>query len=117
MTMLTIDTTDNRTAKALEIAANAGQWIKVRGKDGQPLAFGVPSETVAGRYYLVTSARCECADFRRRGLPCKHITAVALYVAVKRAEKSRPARRKRGTAACVAATTRYDDIFKRFAGE
>src|SRR6266542_2245373 len=38
MAMLMIDTEDNRTAKALQIAADAGQWIKVRTKDGQPLA-------------------------------------------------------------------------------
>jgi hypothetical protein len=117
MTMLTIDTQDSRTAKALEIAVNAGQWIKVRGKDGQPFAFGVPSQTEPGRYYLVNTRQCECNDFRRRGQPCKHITAVVLHVAIKRAEKARPARRTRGTAACVAATARYDDIFKRFAGE
>src|SRR3979409_2371608 len=96
MTMLTIDTHDNRTAKALEIAPKSGPGIRERTKDGQPLAFGVPSQRVAGRYYLVTTRSCQCADFKRRGQPCKHIAAVALVVAVRRAEKARPATRRQG---------------------
>jgi predicted nucleic acid-binding Zn finger protein len=89
MTVLTIDTRDNRTAKALHIAANAGQWIRVRGKDGRPLAFGVPSQRNPNVYYLVTTRTCTCVDFKRRGQPCKHVAAVAIYVALKRAEQSR----------------------------
>ena len=84
-----LDTTDQRTARALVIAADAGQWIKVRSKDGHPLAFGVPSQTVAGRYYMVTTNSCQCQDFRRRaGRACKHINAVAVYVALVRASTS-----------------------------
>src|SRR5260221_8718014 len=105
MTMLTIDTEDTRTAKALQLAASAGQWVKVRGKDGRPLAFGVPSQRTQGVYYLVTTQRCQCVDFKRRGQPCKHIAAVALHVALVKAEK------------LTATAARYDDIFKRFEGE
>lgn len=112
MTVLTIDTQDSRTAKALQIAANAGQWIRVRSKEGRPLAFGVPSQTHSGTYYMATTQSCTCEDFKRRGQPCKHIAAVALIVAVKRSQKAHPTRQR--TAALAA---RYDDIFKRFAGD
>jgi predicted nucleic acid-binding Zn finger protein len=105
MTMLTIDTEDSRTAKALQLAANAGQWIKVRDKDGRPLAFGVPSQHTPSQYYLVTTHRCECVDFKRRGQPCKHIAAVAIHVARVKAEK------------ITTNAARYDEIFKRFGGD
>src|SRR5713226_6764993 len=111
MTMLTIDTQDTRTAKALQIASTAGRWIKCRTKAGQPLAFGVPSQRDPSRCYLVTTRNCQCVDFKRRGQPCKHIAAVAIFVALNRAEKVGPARRQ---PAVVATAARYDDIFKRF---
>jgi hypothetical protein len=96
MTLLTFDTHDSRAGKALQIAAGAGQWIKCRTKDGQPFAFGVPSQRKAGIYYLVTTERCQCVDFKRRGQPCKHIAAVAIFVALKRAERSRRTHNGRG---------------------
>src|SRR6266542_6538179 len=92
MTMLTIDTQDNRTGKALLISADAGQWIKVRSKDGQPLAFGVPSQRNPDVHYLVTTTSCQCVDFKRRGQPCKHVQAVAIYVALRRASRARSGR-------------------------
>jgi hypothetical protein len=55
VTLLTIDTEDNRTAKALLIASTANQWIRCRTKDGRPLAFGVPSQRDPNRFYLVTT--------------------------------------------------------------
>ena len=93
MAMLMIDTENNRTAKALQIAADAGQWIKVRSKDGQPLAFGVPSQRNPSHYYMVTARSCQCVDFKHRGQPCKHVQAVAIYVALRRASQNGPRRR------------------------
>ena len=34
---ITIDTNDSRSRKALEIAAEAGQWAKCRARDGRKL--------------------------------------------------------------------------------
>jgi hypothetical protein len=87
---ITFNAEDPRTVRAIELAANAGQWLACRDRDGQVL-FGVPSQHHAGRYYLVSETSCDCPDFRRHGLsparlgmagthqPCKHILAVRLH--------------------------------------
>jgi hypothetical protein len=93
---ITINADDPRTIRALEIAADAGQWLLCRTPAGDE-AFGVPSQCDAGRYYLVTGSSCDCPDFRRNGLsparrgaagehrPCKHILAVRLHTELVRA--------------------------------
>ena len=48
-----IDSADARSLKAVEIAAGAGQWLKVRTRDGRKW-YGIPSERIPARYYLVT---------------------------------------------------------------
>lgn len=78
-----IDLEDQRARKALVLAADAGQWLRVRTKTGEPLAFAVPSQRRPGVYYLATTTRCQCVDFQRRQQPCKHALAVALYVALR----------------------------------
>ena len=77
--ILTINSQDDRSLKAIEIAANAGQWLKVRRHDGVKL-YGIPSSSVPGLYYLTTLTTCTCPDFARRGLPCKHVKAAKLHV-------------------------------------
>ena len=125
---ITISSEDPRSIKAIEIAASAGQWLKCRSVDGQK-AFGVPSQCKASRYYLVTCSSCDCQDFRRNGLsgarlghagehrPCKHVLAVRLYCELAKAQKARPASRRRSNLSVVATAAKYDDIFKRFEGE
>jgi hypothetical protein len=81
MTMMTISDQDPRSIKAVEIAAGAGQWLKCRTSDGWK-AYGIPSQCLPGRYYLVDVERCTCADFTRRQVACKHIMAVRLHVAL-----------------------------------
>jgi predicted nucleic acid-binding Zn finger protein len=101
---ITFSADDPRTIRALELAAEAGQWLKCRDRDGQVL-YGVPSQAIRGRYYLVTDATCDCPDFRHNGLTaarvgrsgvhreCKHILAVRLHdelvEAVRQAEPRR----------------------------
>lgn len=93
MSTITLPADDPRGAKAVAIAANAGQFLKVRLRDGSK-AYGVPSQCPArpGVYYLTTATACTCEDFRRHGLRrgrvgrggahgfCKHILAVRLTV-------------------------------------
>jgi hypothetical protein len=84
---ITISSQDPRSLKAVEIAANAGQWLKCRGQDGRK-AFGVPSQSAAGHYYLTTQASCTCPDAQRHeGMACKHQLAVRLHVALVRAQQ------------------------------
>lgn len=85
---ITISSSDPRSLKAVEIAATSGQWLKCRGADGSK-RYGIPSQSVAGLYYLTDTRACTCPDFQRRGGPCKHIAAVRLHVARIRAEHAR----------------------------
>ncbi len=86
--MTTTDsTTLARQFRADSILANAGQWLRIRSKDGCPLAFGVPSTSDPSRVYLVRPNACTCPDFQQRGRPCKHAIAVAAYVERVRAQR------------------------------
>jgi hypothetical protein len=98
----TISADDPRTIRAIEIAADAHQWVTYRDRDGQE-AYRVPSQGDAGRSYLVTPSSCDCADFRRNetilpavldqaGEPraCKHMLAVRLYRELVRAQANDP---------------------------
>lgn len=115
-----IDATDARSIKALELAAGASSWLKVRSIEGE-LGFGIPSSCQPGRFYLVTAEACDCPDFKRHGLSrgrigevgghmaCKHVRAVQLHEElVRAAETARPKRRR---LQIVNAAARYDQIF------
>src|SRR5437868_8525379 len=101
---VTISADDPRTIRAIEIAADADQWLVYRDQDGHQ-AYGVPSQSERGRYYLVTPASCDCPDFARHGVPsatasteatelraCKHILAVRLHDELVRAQELQPQR-------------------------
>jgi len=101
MSTVLLPTTDPRGAKAVELAADAGQWIKCRTSDGRK-AYGVPSSK-PGRYYLVTRYSCDCKDAEfNQGRECKHILAVRLHCELVAEQRDADNARK------------YDDIFKRF---
>jgi hypothetical protein len=99
---ITISAEDPRSIKAIEIAAAAGQWLKVRTADGQ-VAFGIPSQCdqADGRFYIVDGQSCDCEDFKRHGLSaerrgverdhlaCKHILAVRLHCELETAMRQR----------------------------
>ncbi|MDQ6674287.1 MAG: SWIM zinc finger family protein [Chloroflexota bacterium] len=106
---VTISADDPRTIRAIEIAADADQWLVYRNADGNE-AFRVPSQSERGRYYLVTPSSCDCPDFTRRAASavtpgdaddqhaCKHMLAVRLHCELVRAqqhESRRTARRRR----------------------
>src|SRR5258708_5631946 len=122
---ITINADDPRDVKALEIAAAAGQWLKVRSIDGE-LAFGIPSQCRAkdGRYYVVTAASCDCEDFNRQGPgrgriadagmhgPCKHVRAVQLHAELVKAQQAQPKRHRQSDRVTdpACATRGADDV-------
>jgi len=123
---VTISSDDPRSIKAIQIAAGAGQWLKLRSFDGE-LGYGIPSQCAqkAGRYYLVTASECDCEDFKRNGLTrgrigeagyhgdCKHMRAVQLHDELLRAQQIRPRPRPRLPANVIALAERYSQIFGR----
>lgn len=100
-----LDLADPRAAKALVIAADAGQWLKCRTGDGRKL-YGIPSQSKRGMYHMANTQQCDCPDFTRwhRG-DCKHVLAVRLHVALVNAQK-RSVRRK-----TAKVTTQSDERF------
>ena len=102
---VTISADDPRTIRALEIAAEADQWLKGRNRDGEEV-FGVPSQSDPSHYYIVTRSSCDCPDFRHSGgsgdegaepRACKHVLAVRLHTELVKAQQhqARPSSRAR----------------------
>lgn len=77
MTMTTSD--QKRQDQARFIVQRASGWIKIRTKDGRPLAYGIPSSTRPGLFHLADTRRCTCKD-AEYGHWCFHSRAVALWV-------------------------------------
>ena len=96
MTTVLVSESDPRGAKAVAIAADAGQWAKCTTRDGSHKYYGIRSSD-GGHYYLVTRSSCTCYDGQRR--TCKHQLAVQLHCAL--VEEQRNA-------------AKYEDIFARF---
>ena len=85
---ITISADDPRTIKAIEIAADADQWVACHTPDGEA-AYRVPSQGQLGRFYVVSESRCDCLDFQQGEggdhRACKHVLAVRLHNELKRA--------------------------------
>ena len=65
-------TTRSRFSRGMLLALSR-RIVKVHDED----AWLVESETTDGKFYKVTEAGdCECPDFQRRGLTCKHMWAL-----------------------------------------
>jgi hypothetical protein len=91
----TISADDPRTIRAIEIAAEADQWLTGHNQAGEAV-FGVPSQAEPGRYYIVTRSSCECADFKQHpDSACKHMLAVRLHTELVRAHQQLPRRREK----------------------
>lgn len=93
---ITISADDPRTIRAIEIAAQARNWLRCRTGSGVE-AFRVPSQSQPGLYYFVTAAGCTCPDFRNSQLAllhsdedpaCKHVLAVRLHCELVRAQRN-----------------------------
>src|SRR5215471_8336256 len=77
MTTVLLPATDPRGPKAVEIATDAGQWLRCRTKDGRKY-YGIKGSDNA--YHLTTRSSCTCKAFEfGRGRDCKHVLAVELH--------------------------------------
>jgi hypothetical protein len=85
---VTISTDNPRSLKALQLTANAADWLVL--SDG---GFGIPSQRLDGAFYAADSTTCSCPDFKYRSSECKHVLAVRLY-AVLQAAVSQPEPRR-----------------------
>jgi hypothetical protein len=99
---VTISADDPRTIRAIELAAEADQWLTGHNRDGEEV-YGVPSQTNSGHYYIVTRSSCDCPDFTRERAPslrrggqvderaaCKHMLAVRLHRELVKAQEHQP---------------------------
>ena len=86
-----MNSSDLRSARAVQIASTAGQWLKCRTSEGSK-RYGIPSQSVTGLYYLTDTRTCTCPDFQRRGGPCKHVAAVRIHVELVRAQQRKGVR-------------------------
>ena len=78
---ITLSSEDPRSIKAIQIAAEAGQWAKCRARDGRKF-YAVPSQRDSSVRYLADLNTCSCPDFQRRGSACKHVLAIRLQCAL-----------------------------------
>lgn len=79
-----IDPSDRRTAKALEILSESGQWLKCRDGQGRKL-YGIPSQSADGVYHLTNALTCSCEDHQRHpDNSCKHMLSVQMLVVTHR---------------------------------
>jgi hypothetical protein len=92
--VVTVSTVDPRSCKALTLLEGAEQWLKIRRKSDGVKFYVIPGS--AGHVYWTNCAECSCPHFQHRGLECKHVTAVKLYVA--KVQSERPARRSNALA-------------------
>jgi hypothetical protein len=74
-----VSTTDKRDGKALALFARHGEWQQGHTKDGRPF-FAVPGSE-PGLFHLADQTDCSCPDRRERGVACKHMRAVRLWMA------------------------------------
>jgi hypothetical protein len=66
------------------------QWIKTTDrKTGRPLFVAVPSQSVPGKFHLVSSAGCDCKSFAYRQM-CHHFRQVQAEAMQARATKPAP---------------------------
>ena len=74
-------TTDTREVRALNLYRERGAEIVRTG----PWTYLVPSCSGTGSWAVnYKKERCDCPDFERRGVPCKHIYAVGIKRAKRR---------------------------------
>lgn len=89
MSGVLISADNPRSIHAIELAATAGSWEHAQTTSGVDV-YQVPSQSVPGRCYVVTSDTCNCVDFTRgiaSGKPreCKHVLAVRLFTELSKA--------------------------------
>ena len=109
MAPLAATTRDPRTSKALELAASAGQWLRLTDRATGRRAYGIHG-------YAVTRETCTCPDSRHRGTVCKHRLAVAIVCEAAQAVEAN-ARRAAHQAELRAASDQYATIMADHFGQ
>ena len=109
MAPLTMTAHDPRTAKALELAASAGQWLRLTDRATGRRAYGIHG-------YAVTRETCTCPDSRHRGTVCKHRLAVAIVCEAAQAVEANT-RRAAQQAELRAASDQYATIMADHFGQ
>ncbi len=105
---------DPRTSKALELAAQAGGWLRMTDRDGRRF-YGIRSSD--GRHiYYTRQDGCTCPDARHRGGICKHQLAVRLVCAAAQAVEAN-SRRLDQAAELKAASRHYEALMASHFGE
>jgi hypothetical protein len=74
---ITLPASDPRGAKAVQIATDAGQWLRCHTRDGGKL-YGIRSSRDSNLVYFVTRTSCTCKGFEFAH-DCKHAIAVRLH--------------------------------------
>jgi hypothetical protein len=106
-----VSQTDPRGPKAVAIATDSGQWLKVRMKDGRK-AYGIRSSVNPDEVYFVTRTSCTCYDGQRR--TCKHQIAVQLHCELMAEQEGRASVGPDNIVQAAQAAAKSDDIFARF---
>ena len=68
---------DPRTAKALTLAAGAGQWLRIVDRETGARCYGIRSSD-GQRTYRTTRNGCSCPDRAFRSVVCAHMLAVRM---------------------------------------
>ena len=107
-------TRDPRTSKALELAAQAGGWLRMTDRDGRCF-YGIRSSD--GRHiYYTRQDGCTCPDARHRGVTCKHQVAVRIVCEAAQAVEANT-RRAAQQAELRAASDQYATIMADHFGQ
>lgn len=67
-----------RSLKALQVAASAGDWVRLVGR-----SFAIPSQSDPRQVYVTSADTCQCRDSERHPERiCKHSIAVNIVLAL-----------------------------------
>ena len=92
--------------RAIELAQEPRRWLHVRIKATGKKAYAVPSST-PNKYWLCNQLACNCPDYERRGLPCKHIYAVRAHCTATRQVANRANQQENAILKTIRAEDRY----------
>ncbi len=85
---------DPRTAKALQLVAGAGQWLRLTDRETGARFYGIRSSD-GQRTYRVTRDGCSCPDRGHRGVVCCHMLAARMVCEAAAAVEGNQARQPR----------------------
>ena len=93
---------DPRTARALQLAAGAGQWLRLTDREKGARCYGIRSSD-GRRVYHTTRESCSCPDRAYRGTTCCHMLAARMVCEAAQAVEGNQQRAPRRSPAELAA--------------